>query len=170
MTKKWRDLYENIPTERRARIEAQIAKDLAEMPLAEVRRARELTQQQIARSLEVNQAWVSKLEHQTDMYLSTLRSFVEAMGGELEIIVRFDDGAVRLRQFEEIDREASDWVQSRSGSEQSVPNTAAERHVSIWNPPSANAWIWKAGDQAATTRSQTPSRNTPSRDKEAIAA
>src|ERR1700730_614013 len=125
MTKKWRDLYENIPTERRARIEAQIAKDLAEMPLAEVRRARELTQQQIARSLEVNQAWVSKLEHQTDMYLSTLRSFVEAMGGELEIIVRFDDGAVRLRQFEEIDREASDWVQSRSGSEQSVPKTAA---------------------------------------------
>src|SRR5438067_2029563 len=84
MAKKWRDLYGAIPAERRARIEASVAQDMAEMPLAEVRRARELTQQQIARNLEVNQAWVSKVERQMDMYVSTLRSYIEAMGGDLE--------------------------------------------------------------------------------------
>ena len=45
MAKKWRDLYATIPPDRRARIEADVARELAEMPLAEVRRARELAQQ-----------------------------------------------------------------------------------------------------------------------------
>lgn len=104
MAKKWRDLYATIPPDRRARIEADVARELAEMALAEVRRARELTQQQIAKNLDVNQAWVSKVERQTDMYVSTLRSYIEAMGGELEIVARFGDKAVKLRQFEDLDR------------------------------------------------------------------
>src|SRR5262245_54397054 len=77
MAKKWRDLYATIPPDRRACIEAEVTRDLAEMALAEVRRARELTQQQIAKNLDVNQAWVSKVERQTDMYVSTLRSYIE---------------------------------------------------------------------------------------------
>jgi DNA-binding XRE family transcriptional regulator len=61
--------------------------------LRELRRARELTQTQLARSLRVSQAQVSRIETQADLYLSTLRTYVEAMGGELELRVVFGDGA-----------------------------------------------------------------------------
>ena len=56
-----------------------------EMPLDELREARELTQEQLARVLRVNQAAVSKMERRTDMYLSTLQGIIKAMGGRLEI-------------------------------------------------------------------------------------
>ncbi len=51
--------------------------------------------------LEIAQSEVSKIEHRTDLYLSTLRSYIEAMGGELDIIARFPDGAIRVSQFED---------------------------------------------------------------------
>jgi transcriptional regulator with XRE-family HTH domain len=108
MAKKWRELYNKIPAERRARIEAQVAKDLAEMPLQELRRARDLSQARIAEILDMTQPEVSKIERRTDLYLSTLRSYIEAMGGELEIVARFPDGAVRVTQFKDADeREAT---------------------------------------------------------------
>ena len=69
-----------------------------DLSLAELRRARAMTQDQLAADLHVGQASIAKLERRTDMYLSTLRRFVEAMGGELEIIARFPDQPdVRLR-------------------------------------------------------------------------
>ena len=103
MAKKWHDLYDKIPADRRARIEAQVSKELAEMPLQELRRARELSQTRIAEMMEIAQSEVSKIERRTDLYLSTLRSYIEAMGGELEIIARFPDGAVRVNQFKDVD-------------------------------------------------------------------
>jgi transcriptional regulator with XRE-family HTH domain len=75
---------------------------LAAMPLQELRHARNLSQEQLARTLSVKQASVSKLEQRTDMYISTLRNFIKAMGGDLEIIARFPDGSVQINQFEEI--------------------------------------------------------------------
>ncbi len=75
------------------------------MPLRELRQARHLTQEALARVLRSRQALVSKLERRADMYVSSLRSYIEAMGGELEIVARFPDGAVRIRQFEEIGRD-----------------------------------------------------------------
>jgi transcriptional regulator with XRE-family HTH domain len=60
--------------------------------LRELRRARELTQTQLAASLRVSQAQVSRIETQADLYLSTLRSYVQAMGGDLELRVVFGDG------------------------------------------------------------------------------
>jgi predicted XRE-type DNA-binding protein len=102
-TTKWRELYEAMQPDRRARIEAQLAKDLAEMPLQELRRARELSQTRIAEMMEIAQSEVSKIERRTDMYLSTLRSYIEAMGGELEIVARFPDGAVRVNQFKDVE-------------------------------------------------------------------
>ena len=75
---------------------------LAAMPLQELRQARSLSQEQLARTLSVKQAAVSKLEQRTDMYISTLRNFIKAMGGDLEIVARFPDGTVRITQFEEI--------------------------------------------------------------------
>ena len=103
MAKKWRDLHNGIPADRRARIEAQVAKDLAEMPLQELRRARELSHVRIAETLGMTQPEVSKIEHRTDLYVSTLRSYIEAMGGELEIVARFPDGAVRVSQFKDVE-------------------------------------------------------------------
>ncbi len=75
---------------------------LAELPLRELRRARALSQAAMAELLGASQPEVSKIEHRTDMYLSTLRRFVEAMGGELDVIARFPDGAVRITQLSEL--------------------------------------------------------------------
>ena len=60
--------------------------------LGALRRARTLTQVQLAKTLDVTQAQVSRIEHQADLYLSTLRSYLQAMGAELELIARFEDG------------------------------------------------------------------------------
>jgi len=74
-----------------------------ELSLAELRRARAMTQEQLGSDLHVGQASIAKLERRTDMYLSTLRRFVEAMGGELDIVVRFpDQPQVRLRGIGEL--------------------------------------------------------------------
>jgi transcriptional regulator with XRE-family HTH domain len=76
---------------------------LAAMPLQELRHARRLSQEQLAAILQVRQATISKLERRTDMYISTLRSFIEAMGGELEITAKFPDGVIRITQFHDIE-------------------------------------------------------------------
>jgi DNA-binding XRE family transcriptional regulator len=74
-----------------------------DLSLAELRRARAMTQDQLAADLHVGQASIAKLERRTDMYLSTLRRFVEAMGGKLEIVASFPDmPLVRLRDLGEL--------------------------------------------------------------------
>ncbi len=105
MAKKFRDLVKEAMTpEQQGRAKASTAAMLAEMPLAELRQARALTQATLAELLETSQPDVSKIEKRTDMYLSTLRRYVEVMGGELEIVVRFPDGApVRINQFQDAD-------------------------------------------------------------------
>ena len=60
-----------------------------------------MTQESLADILGVKQATVSKLERRTDMYISTLSRFIQAMGGTLEIRARFQDGDVRITQFSE---------------------------------------------------------------------
>ena len=62
--------------------------DRYQASLAELRRARNLTQSQLAKSLRISQPEVSRIEHQSDVYLSTLRSYVAATGGELELVAR----------------------------------------------------------------------------------
>ena len=58
---------------------------------------------EVAKKLHINQAAVSKLERRADMYLSTLRSYIEAMGGRLEIIAHFPNRAVRINQLRALD-------------------------------------------------------------------
>jgi transcriptional regulator with XRE-family HTH domain len=103
MAKSFKTLRDQMSAEARktARVKAQAMLDT--MPLSELRQARRLSQQQLAETLNVKQSAVSKLERRTDMYISSLRSFVEAMGGDLEITARFPDGAVRIEQFEQLD-------------------------------------------------------------------
>jgi transcriptional regulator with XRE-family HTH domain len=71
----------------------------AEMPLDELRAARQMTQEHLAKLLGTKQAAISKLERRTDMYLSTLQSIVKAMGGQLRIEAVFPEGAVEINQF-----------------------------------------------------------------------
>jgi transcriptional regulator with XRE-family HTH domain len=72
------------------------------MALEELRDALRMTQQELAETLQVDQSAVSKLEHRTDMYVSTLRRCIAAMGGQLEIRAVFPEGTVRINQFERI--------------------------------------------------------------------
>jgi transcriptional regulator with XRE-family HTH domain len=78
-----------MPPESRARSEALAEKLLSEMPLHDLRHARGLSQEALARRLNVKQPSIAKLEQRTDMYISTLRDHIRALGGELEIIARF---------------------------------------------------------------------------------
>jgi transcriptional regulator with XRE-family HTH domain len=99
--KNFKELQAKKSPERRARIEARVQAAIAQMALDELREARKLTQAQLAKTLDVDQGSVSKLERRTDMYVSTLRNFIRAMGGELHIRADFPDGSVEITQFEE---------------------------------------------------------------------
>jgi transcriptional regulator with XRE-family HTH domain len=106
MATNFRKVRESMAPERQERIRKRTEELLAELPLQELRQARALSQQELAEVLGLNQATISKLERRTDMYLSSLRRFVEAMGGELEISANFPEGKVRIQLFEELeDRE-----------------------------------------------------------------
>ena len=72
---------------------------LAVMLLAEVRAQSGKSQSELARALGIKQPSLSKLEHQDDMQISTLRRIIDALGGQVEIIARFPTNAVRLGQF-----------------------------------------------------------------------
>ena len=67
--------------------------------LGELRRARQLTQETLAETLGMSQSEVSKVERRTDLYVSTLRRYIEAMGGELQIFARFPNGEVEVIQI-----------------------------------------------------------------------
>ena len=95
----FRELRAKMSPERQANNKLESERMLRDMPLDELRVAREWTQQQLAQVLEMNQAAVSKMERRTDMYISTLAKFIEAMGGHLEIRAIFPDGTVRITRF-----------------------------------------------------------------------
>lgn len=94
--KKWNELRDKIPAERREITDERVALALKEMPLHRLREARRLTQKQLAEAMHIDQSRVSKIERRTDVYVSTLRNFVSALGGELELVARFPDGMVRI--------------------------------------------------------------------------
>lgn len=99
MTKKYSELRAQMSPESRERAELKARVMLAEMPLNELRQARGLSQKMLAEVLHVQQPAVAKLEKRTDMYISTLRSHIEAMGGELDVVARFPDGEVKVSNF-----------------------------------------------------------------------
>ena len=76
----------------RARVDARVRQTLDSMPLAEIRKAIGLTQTDLAGKLDVAQGSVSKIENAADMYLTTLRKYVEALGGQLRLTATFPGG------------------------------------------------------------------------------
>jgi DNA-binding XRE family transcriptional regulator len=101
MARNFRELREKMPPAAQAASAARAEQLRAEMPLHELRAARALTQQTLAKNLRISQAAVSRLERRADVYVSTLRNFVRAVGGELEIVARFPDGSVQVMGFDE---------------------------------------------------------------------
>ncbi len=91
--------------EANAKAKAESLRLRHEMDLAGMRRALKLSQEELAETLGVGQAAVAKLEKRADMYVSTLRRFIEAMGGDLEIVARFPDHDVTIKNFRDLDGE-----------------------------------------------------------------
>jgi DNA-binding XRE family transcriptional regulator len=98
----FKELRSKMFPEAQARSEAMARETLANMPLDELRAARNLTQEHLATILGIKQASISKMERRTDMYIGTLSKFIAAMGGKLEIRACFPDGSVCINQFSEV--------------------------------------------------------------------
>ena len=81
MAKPFKTLRDKMSPGQRYAAEERAKKMLAEMPLQELCQARHLTQVTLAKNLKVQQAAISKMENRTDMYISTLRNMIKAMGG-----------------------------------------------------------------------------------------
>jgi predicted XRE-type DNA-binding protein len=102
MAKKFTVLRAGMSQAAREKADGMARQMLAEMPLNELRQARGLSQKMLAEVLHVQQPSIAKLEKRTDMYLSTLRSHIEAMGGQLDVIARFPDGSVKINNFTDL--------------------------------------------------------------------
>lgn len=90
MTKSLKTMMDRLPVERRQKIEARAAELIAEeMTLAQLRKAMQFTQERIAETLSIGQDGVSRLEKRSDLLLSTLQSYLAAMGGKLELVAQF---------------------------------------------------------------------------------
>ena len=107
MANKFSDLRAKMAPEAQKRATAMAKSMMAEMPLNELRQARGLSQKMLAEVLHVQQPSIAKIEKRTDMYLSTLRSHIEAMGGELDVVARFPDGTVKITNFSDLGKSAS---------------------------------------------------------------
>ena len=105
MTKKWSEMRRKHAPEVEERIRRRVEAAAEVMTLHQLRRARELTQVELAKALKINQGAVSTMEKRTDMYVSTLRNYVEAMGGSLRITAEFPEGIVEIDQFESGEQE-----------------------------------------------------------------
>ena len=98
------ELTAKFSPRRKARVARRVTEIKVEMALAELRQARERSQEDLARVLKVNQPAVAKLEKRADMYVSNLRRYVEALGGKLEIMASFPEATVTITNFGEIGR------------------------------------------------------------------
>lgn len=99
MAHKFAELEAKMSKESIARSDALFRKKLIEMIFSDIRRSRGMSQEMLAKALHIKQPNVAKLEKRTDIYISTLRSTIEAMGGTLDIVAHFPDGAVKITNF-----------------------------------------------------------------------
>jgi len=102
MARKFRELEAKMSTKAITASDVTYRRLKESMALEELRDALRMTQQELATALNVDQSAISKLEHRTDMYVSTLERCIAAMGGRLEIRAVFPEGTVRISQFESL--------------------------------------------------------------------
>jgi len=95
--KKWKNIRSTkLSTEAQARVDAWVAEESLAINLQKVRELVGLTQEELAQRLELSQGSLSRAERSTDPKLSTLRKYVEALGGEIEVRAVFADKSVKL--------------------------------------------------------------------------
>jgi transcriptional regulator with XRE-family HTH domain len=106
MVKKFAELRARMSPDSRARSEDKARRLMTEMALNELRRARGMSQEDLALVLHVKQPSIAKFEQRADTYISTLRDHIRGLGGELEIIAVFPEGDVKITNFEVVENEA----------------------------------------------------------------
>ena len=123
------DKMKKLSAARRKKIEARAAELISEeMSLCDLRKARKLTQERIAEVLKVGQDGVSRLEKRSDLLISTLRSYIEAMGGNLSLIAEFPDRQpVILSGLSTMDTEPSSSTREQSGHSDRVAGRSSRR-------------------------------------------
>jgi DNA-binding XRE family transcriptional regulator len=126
MAHKWKDIRKQLSPEAEERIRQGVKEAAVVMTLHQLREARSLTQVNLARVLEINQGSLSKMEKRTDMYVSSLRNFIQAMGGQLQVRAIFPEGEVQIDQFENV-AEAKDAPMLASGIATAMPKQEGEQ-------------------------------------------
>lgn len=84
--------------QRRERIDQRKRAVITALALGRLRESRAITQRELANTLSVSQANVSRIEHEEDLYISTLRSYIEALGGRLELRAVFEDASIDISE------------------------------------------------------------------------
>lgn len=104
MAQKFEKLFRKMSPGARKRVEERANAEYQALALSELREAQDLTQVQLAKKLGIDQGAVSKIERRTDMYLSTLRNVIAAMGGKLELTAHFPSGKAHVVEFRATER------------------------------------------------------------------
>jgi DNA-binding transcriptional regulator YiaG len=102
MTKSFKILRQKMSKPAQSAAASKTRKMLKEMPLQELRQALQMSQKHLGKLLSQEQAAISRMERRTDMYISTLRTYIEALGGKLDIVACFPEGKVHINQFEDL--------------------------------------------------------------------
>lgn len=102
MANNFNALKASLSLDSQNKVTQTIEKMLQAIPLQKLRQALGLSQKMMAEALHIQQPAIAKIEKRTDMYLSTLRSHIQAMGGELEIVARFPEGSVKIQNFSDL--------------------------------------------------------------------
>ena len=91
MTVSLEDILNQMPEEERAEVFRRADEIRQQINLREMRRLRKVTQARLSKKLKIGQEGVSRIERRADLYLSTLRNYVEGVGGKLSLVVEFPD-------------------------------------------------------------------------------
>jgi transcriptional regulator with XRE-family HTH domain len=123
MAKTLDDVIKGLPLDQQEEVATQAARLIdEEMTLRDLRKAHELTQERMAEALHISQDGVSRIEKRSDFLLSTLRSYIEAMGGKLRLVVEFPDRKpVTLSDLDSLDTRAKPARRTRKTLNEHAP-------------------------------------------------
>jgi transcriptional regulator with XRE-family HTH domain len=130
MAKTFSTLREAMSPAAQKRVKSRTRSMLREIRLQELRQTRQVSQEALASVLGSTQAGVSKLERRNDLYLSSLREYIEALGGTLELRARFPDGEFALQNLGELSdatRVVAQKQSNRTTATSGRPTTKSKR-------------------------------------------
>ena len=123
MTRTLNDMIAGLPVDQQREVEAQAARLIEdEMTLRDLRKAHALTQERMAEALHISQDGVSRIEKRSDFLLSTLRSYIEAMGGKLRLVAEFPGRKpITLSDLDSLTARAKPAPRSRKPTDKNAP-------------------------------------------------